>query len=443
MQQSNHNSNRPVHPTERHAARAALHPPTSYALAGSPLRRPWAAGLILTALAILILFALVRLVSVFVSAPPNVVGVFLSALGLAILAGLPALALIWYLDRRERESPWIFFGALLWGMLVATGLALFLNGEGALLVFNLFTRSGLASEVPSQDAARALVQYLTAVLVGPPVEEIVKGLALLLLIWLLRGEFNNMRDGIIYGALVGLGFNMMETAFYITNIYAQTGSPPYATQLLARFVFFGVNGHLLFTALTGAGFGLARQLAHPAAKALVAVGGLLLAILAHMTHNALSGFVIVGVLSLQGATLDNASLFGWWFAVAVANIVLQIVPYSLLIGAIILSGQWERRVIRQQLADEVDGQIVTPEEYAQLQREPAYGLRRPAGYSRRAARALVTAQNKLAFRKWDVRAAGADPHTDSVAQALRAEIVAIRRTEPAVGLAARATYEGS
>jgi RsiW-degrading membrane proteinase PrsW (M82 family) len=102
-------------------------------------------------------------------------------------------------------------------MLVATGLALFLNGEGALLVFNFFTRSGLAGEVPSQDAARALVQYLTAVLVGPPVEEIVKGLALVLLIWLLRGEFNNMRDGIIYGALVGLGFNMMETAFYITN----------------------------------------------------------------------------------------------------------------------------------------------------------------------------------------------------------------------------------
>jgi RsiW-degrading membrane proteinase PrsW (M82 family) len=193
-----------------------LHPPASYALAGSPLRKPWAAVLILVALGVLILFALLQLVSIFAFAPANVLRVFFSALGLAIVAGLPALALIWYLDRREREAPWLFFGALFWGMLVATGLALFLNGEGALLIFNFYTRSGLASEVPSQDAGRALVQYLTAVLVGPPVEEIVKGLALILLIWLLRGEFNNMRDGIIYGALVGLGFNMMETAFYIT-----------------------------------------------------------------------------------------------------------------------------------------------------------------------------------------------------------------------------------
>jgi RsiW-degrading membrane proteinase PrsW (M82 family) len=437
MQEPFHNSNAPVRPTERHVARSALHPPASYALAGSPLRRPWAAALVLVALAILVLFALLHLVSVFVSAPPKVVEVFLSALGLAILAGLPALALLWYLDRRERETPWIFFGALLWGMLVATGLALFLNGEGALLVFNLFTQSGLAGDVGSPDVARALALYLTAVLVGPPVEEIVKGLALVLLIWLLRGEFNNMRDGIIYGALVGLGFNMMETAFYITNFYAQTGTPPYATQLLARFVFLGVNGHLLFTALTGAGFGLARQLSHPAVKVLVAVGGLVLAILAHMTHNALAGFIIAGMLSLQRQSVDNPALFSWWLAVAVANVVLQFVPYALLIGAIIVSGQWERRVIRQQLADEVDGQIVTPAEYAQLQREPAYGLRRPAGYTHRKARALVNAQNKLAFRKWDVRAAGANPQTDGVAEALRAEIRAIRSMERVAGAAAR------
>ena len=437
MQQPSHSSGAPIHQNTVHSSHAALHPPASYALAGSPLRKPWAAVLILVALGVLILFALLQFISIFAFAPANVLRVFFSALGLAIVAGLPALALIWYLDRRERESPWIFFGALLWGMLVATGLALFLNGEGALLIFNFFTRSGLASEVPSQDAGRALVQYLTAVLVGPPVEEIVKGLALILLIWLLRGEFNNMRDGIIYGALVGLGFNMMETAFYITNYYVQTGTPPYAAQLLARFVFFGVNGHLLFTSLTGAGFGLARQLAHPAMKVLAAVGGLLLAILAHMTHNALAGFIIAGVLTLQGQNLDNTSLFSWWLAVAVANVVLQFVPYALLIGAIVVSGQWERRVIRQQLADEVDGQIVTPAEYAQIEREPAYGLRRPAGYTRREARALVTAQNKLAFRKWDVRAAGADPQTDSVAQALRAEILGIRALDPLGGSVAR------
>jgi RsiW-degrading membrane proteinase PrsW (M82 family) len=422
----------PNSPT-RSALHPASHTPASYLLAGSPLRRPVVAVVILGALVVLVLFALFRLVSSVAFEPPNVLRVFFLAFALSVLAGLPALALIWYLDRRERESPWVFFGALLWGMLVATGLALFLNREGALLIFDFFTRSGLASQVPSQDGLKTLISYLTAVLVGPPVEEISKGLALILLIWLLRGEFNNLRDGIIYGALVGLGFNMIETPFYITNGYVATGVAPFATQLLARFVFFGVNGHLIFTALTGAGFGLARQLAHPAAKVLAAVGGILAAILAHMTHNALAGIVIYGLLSLQGANLEDAPLFNWWLSVAVTNVILQFIPYALLIGAIIMSGRWERRVIRQQLADEVDGRIVTPAEYAQLEREPPYGLRRPAGYSRRQARALVNAQNKLAFRRWDVLAAGADPHTDPVAQALRAEILQIRGLEPDPG----------
>jgi protease PrsW len=152
-----------------------------------------------------------------------------------------------------------------------------------------------------------------------------------------------------------------------------------------------------------------------------------------MTNNALAGIVIYGLLSLQGVQLEDAPLFNWWLSVAVTNVILQFIPYALLIGAIIMSGRWERRVIRQQLADEVDGRIVTPAEYAQLEREPPYGLRRPAGYSRRQARALVNAQNKLAFRRWDVLAAGADPHTDPVAQALRAEILQIRGLEPDPG----------
>jgi hypothetical protein len=49
----------------------------------------------------------------------------------------------------------------------------------------------------------------------------------------------------------------------------------------------------------------------------------------------------------------------------------------------------------------------------------------------------VTAQNKLAFRTWDVRAAGVDPQTDGVAEALRAEILTIR------GLAPGATTRGA
>ena len=52
--------------------------------------------------------------------------------------------------------------------------------------------------------------------------EIAKALGVLLIFWLLRAEFDNMRDGIVYGALVGLGFNWFEAAPHVAPI---TGYP--------------------------------------------------------------------------------------------------------------------------------------------------------------------------------------------------------------------------
>jgi len=62
--------------------------------------------------------------------------------------------------------------------------------------------------------------------------------------WLLRAEFDNMRDGLVYGELVGLGFNWSEAALYVG--YAQSGVAPYGAQLGARF---GLGGHAMFTGI--------------------------------------------------------------------------------------------------------------------------------------------------------------------------------------------------
>src|SRR5262249_52130211 len=56
------------------------------------------------------------------------------------------------------------------------------------------------------------VILLAAPISAPIAEEIAKALGVLLIFWLLRAEFDNMRDGIVYGALVGLGFNWFEVA---------------------------------------------------------------------------------------------------------------------------------------------------------------------------------------------------------------------------------------
>jgi RsiW-degrading membrane proteinase PrsW (M82 family) len=51
----------------------------------------------------------------------------------------------------------------------------------------------------------------TILVSAPIVEELAKALGVLLIFWLLRPESDNMRDGIVYGALVGLGFSPFLT----------------------------------------------------------------------------------------------------------------------------------------------------------------------------------------------------------------------------------------
>ena len=71
---------------------------------GSPLRRSGVSKAITAALLVILAFAtLVRLV-VFTSMPPGLFSVFLRALILSSLLALIPLAILWFLDRRERET---------------------------------------------------------------------------------------------------------------------------------------------------------------------------------------------------------------------------------------------------------------------------------------------------------------------------------------------------
>jgi protease PrsW len=365
--------------------------------------------------------------------PFEALAVYLAAFGLAIVASLPAIALLWYLDRRERESPWLFAATLAWGGFVATGLALLLNTlVDRAIVARL--QDGALGDANAVDPGSAVVAFLAvAVVLGPIIEESLKALAVLAIFWLLRNEFNGVRDGIVYGALVGLGFNALEVAFYILNGFLDTGHAPFGEQFAVRFVFLGLNGHVVFTALFGAGLGLARQTKRRWLKVGAPVGGLIAAILAHQANNLFEG-VLIGLWvaatgNAQLESLDQVSPATIWFGAVIANVLILALPFLLLGWAVVWSGRWERQVIREGLDDEV-GQAITPVEHDLLVREPAYGLRTVPGYPTRTGRAIVRAQNELAFRKWQVRRNGGDPTWDPVAAAWRADIANLRVGRP-------------
>jgi hypothetical protein len=118
----------------------------------------------------------------------DVASVFYRALALSsVLAAVP-LALLWFLDRRERENPWLFAAAFLWGGFIAIALAMPFNTAFFALVDAWVTRHPTVSGVLGPEAAMLLAGPISV----PIAEEIAKAMGVLLIFWLLRLQFDNM-----------------------------------------------------------------------------------------------------------------------------------------------------------------------------------------------------------------------------------------------------------
>jgi protease PrsW len=101
----------------------------------------------------------------------------------------------------------------------------------------------------------------------------------------------------------------------------------------------------------------------------------------------------------------------------------------LLIMAVALwrSGVWERKVIREELADEVSPHgAVTAREYRDIVTDRILRTRRIQEMQPRASAALVNAQNELAFRKRRLKDLGLDPGLDPVTADWRHRIQQLR-----------------
>lgn len=389
------------------------------AMVGSPIARPFGGCLFVAGMLALLGFAFLGHLALWILEPITRIGIFMTGILIGTVASLPLLALLRWLDRRERESLWLAIGAVVWGAVISTGLSAIFNALGlGFITVGLEIVGGVDSEL--------LGQLLTAALVAPPVEEAFKGLAILVLFWFLRAEFDNVRDGIIYGALVGIGFNIAEYALYVMQGYAESGVAPFAEQFAGRFVFLGFNGHMLWSAICGAGVGFARQSTGSGCATLGApVAGYLAAVFGHALNNSVGVFLLAVILVMVGYDVEGGLMsippFALWTAAAIMNVLVQGVFYIALLVLLALTSRWERDVIRTYLADEV-GVSVTPEEYAAIVNDRMFGALGSRGIPWR----LALAQNELAFRKWHVAREGGNPATDPLVAAWRQDIATLR-----------------
>ena len=388
-------------------------------LFGSPLRRPGACIAIGAVLLVMLGLATLVHLGLLASLRPDIAAVFYRALFLSSMLALIPLTILWFLDRRERENPWLFAAALFWGASIATALALPFNTAFFGLVAAWVAQHPAVVEVLGPEA----VTLLAAPISAPIVEEIAKALGVLALWWLLRAEFDNMRDGFVYGALVGLGFTWYESALYVAQGYAQHGVAPYGMQLGARYALLGLGGHAMFTGIFGAFLGLGVQTRRRWLRVLAPFAGLLLAIGAHVLNNALPLiFVLAGEPPPTGeAPPPDIGFLEAFVSATLLELTIFLPFVAIMAVALWRSGTWERRVIREELADEV-GRTVSRDEYAAIVGDRMFRTRRVDRAHPRESAALVNAQHELAFRKRRVRDADRDPERDRLVAGWREEI---------------------
>jgi RsiW-degrading membrane proteinase PrsW (M82 family) len=393
----------------------------------SPLRQPRVARFFAITISILLLVAALIICAVVGGLGSAAARVFMTALAFSSLLSVLPLLVLWYLDRRERESAWLFAAAFLWGGLIATTISIPANTTVIYAIGHWLEGNASLKQMLGPDAALMIGAPLSA----PLVEETAKGIGIVLLFWLMRSEYDNVRDGFVYGALVGAGFNWFESALYVQQNFVQFGEAPYGFQLGARYAWLGLAGHALFSGIFGASLGLARVTHRKLVRYSAPLVGLVLAVVAHAWNNSLPlVFAIASSRAGEAPPTESVAppdvgLIETMVSASISNLVIFL-PFALLLAWIIRrSGDAERTVIREQLAGEV-GSCITSQEYAAICADGRYRTRRVEALNRAASAALVNAQNELAFRKRRLADRGYDAELDPVVAGWRAEIVRLR-----------------
>ncbi|MBP7999921.1 MAG: PrsW family intramembrane metalloprotease [Chloroflexi bacterium] len=248
----------------------------------------------------------------------------------AIIPVLFYIAIIYVVDRYEKEPLWLLAAAFLWGAIPSIIFAFIVNTVLS-IPFYVF-------------AGESLGDALSASLIAPLVEESIKGLLLLVLLIIWRHEIDSILDGIIYGAMIGLGFAMVENVFYFAGAFAEGGTEGWWSVVILRNVF-GLN-HSLFTAVTGMGIAIARLTPRPWVRFSAPVMGWLGAMFLHFVHNASASLG-----NVAGAFICIPLLANSWGGVTIMLII-------------ILWAIWqEKRWIKLYLADEVSAGTLSPSQY--------------------------------------------------------------------------------
>jgi RsiW-degrading membrane proteinase PrsW (M82 family) len=318
----------------------------------------------------------------------NGVGSIVVALTIPIIPAVGIFLLVNFIDRFEHEPWYLRLAAFLWGAIIAIPPALFIEQK---------VDSGLQTllDPGTSDVLRIALQGLNAGIT----EETIKGLGLLLLFFILRDEFDNVTDGIVYGALIGAGFAMVENFSYFA-----LNSKNFLVFLIVGRVILGWLGHSTFIACFGAALGYVRYTRVRWKQIVIPLLGYLVAVGLHSFFDFVDFQASAAIRNAAG----NPTIVSYAMIAIIGNYVPPLLAQIGLLYILIKSLAHEAAVIREFLAVEVSNRVVTVGEYALLQNsfrrtKAERRVLMKSGYRQWVrVKALYQTEIGLAFRKWHV-----------------------------------------
>ncbi len=207
----------------------------------------WFIAIVLLLLAMLML-CLCVLFSGLASTSGPVVGLLLS--GLTLISSLLFASLLFilynFLDFYEREPLGLILLALAWGAGIATLASI---SVGAILELPVM--------VLAETELAHFAQFIHIAFLAPVVEELFKGLGLVLIFLLAKHEINSLLDGFLYGAMIGLGFTTFENIEYISIGVISGGTLGFTVMWFVRWLFAPLL-HQLTTSYLGVALAWAK-----------------------------------------------------------------------------------------------------------------------------------------------------------------------------------------
>jgi RsiW-degrading membrane proteinase PrsW (M82 family) len=155
-----------------------------------------------------------------------------------VIPSLLAIAVLWWLDRYEKEPLWLLSIVFFWGAVPT-------------IIISLIAQ--VALDIPlTAILGDSIVRSMTnASVVAPLTEETFKALIILAIFVFYREEFDGVMDGILYGALVGFGFSVVEDVLYLMGSLLEGGWREWGITLALRIGLYNLNHSLCHRAHCG------------------------------------------------------------------------------------------------------------------------------------------------------------------------------------------------